>query len=114
MPSNNPEVNRKAQRKWYLKNKKKQLKKNIVYIRKIQTWFNNYKTTLECEECGECHPGCLDFHHKDPAKKKYMISHMAHNGLSPKRILLEIKKCAVLCCNCHRKLHWKEKELAGG
>ena len=55
--------------------------------------------------CGECHPACLDFHHKDEHKKQYQISYMARDLCSIKRIKLEIAKCIILCANCHRKYH---------
>jgi predicted HNH restriction endonuclease len=56
-----------------------------------------------CLYCAEKDPCCLDFHHQSN-DKKYSIS----NKLADKTwtaLLEEIKKCIVVCANCHRKLH---------
>ena len=70
-------------------------------------WFKKYKETLQCSVCGETHPACLDFHHRDPSTKKAPVGNMVHRSSSKTSILREIEKCDVLCANCHRKLHWK-------
>lgn len=57
------------------------------------------------------HPGVLDFHHVDPTTKSFAIS---GGGFSRSwaSIELEIKKCILVCANCHREielgLHKKE------
>jgi len=58
-----------------------------------------------CRECGERHPACLEFHHRDPAQKKFLIASVAFR-LSDAKMLEEVEKCDVLCSNCHRKMHW--------
>lgn len=70
-------------------------------------WWRAFKATLSCEECGESHPDCLDFHHKDPAEKEMWLHQIGSRGWGRERILGEVAKCRVLCCNCHRKLHSK-------
>ena len=58
---------------------------------------------VPCAACGESHPWqCMDFHHKNPADKEFTIS--AING-TREQLELEISKCYVLCCMCHRKIH---------
>lgn len=59
------------------------------------------KVASGCVQCGEKHPACLDFHHKDPATKTRGIGVMVRM----EDILAEIAKCDVLCANCHRKHH---------
>lgn len=101
---------REYQRRWYSENKQR----HIGYVRKrdegIQSWFNEYKKTLKCEECGENHPACLDFHHLNPVDKKFSVS-SHHDRPSKQALIEEIAKCRVLCANCHRKEHWNEREL---
>jgi hypothetical protein len=54
-----------------------------------------------CECCGyNAHACALDFDHLDPATKKRDIAKMHTTNVST--LLLEIKKCQVLCANCHR------------
>lgn len=65
--------------------------------------FYEWKKTLSCENCGENHSACIEFHHVDSSKKDYTISRMA--GKSMKSIMKEVSKCKILCANCHRKLH---------
>jgi protein-arginine kinase activator protein McsA len=65
-------------------------------------WFFELKKGLKCEICGFNHPAALDFHHIDPTQKKFGISINKHNK---KEVLEEIKKCKILCSNCHRIEH---------
>ena len=71
-------------------------------------FINEQKQGKCCAKCGESHIACLDFHH--PGEKDGMLSGAARSW-SVKHILAEIKKCVILCSNCHRKLHWNEKRL---
>lgn len=58
----------------------------------------------QCIRCGESDPACLDFHHRDPLTKVAHVSTM-WNSYGRAAIVEEIKKCDVICSNCHRKLH---------
>jgi len=93
---------------WYIKNKANVINKNIVNKNKNIEWFNDYKKTLVCSKCGETHPACLDFHHLDTTKKDWSVSIIARSTYSRETIMKEIKKCIILCSNCHRKLHYNE------
>jgi L-lactate utilization protein LutB len=86
-------------RKWYYKNQKQEIKKETT------EWLKKYKLTLSCEKCGESEPCCLDFHHLNPKEKETNIGGIAGKGWSKERIIKEIKKCKILCSNCHRKVH---------
>ena len=46
----------------------------------------------------------LEFHHIDPSKKEYGIASngTCHNILKD---IEEIKKCVLVCANCHREIH---------
>lgn len=108
MPAQNKEKNREQQRKWYAKNKELQAERNKVCRSKIQDWFRQYKSNLACHICGEDHPATIDFHHREPSTKVESVSRMANCGYGKEQVLEEIKKCDIVCANCHRKLHWKE------
>lgn len=66
------------------------------------------KKSIGCQKCGENDPICLDFHHLNDKEFEIGISVNGHVSLA--RIEKEIAKCIVLCANCHRKLHYYEKQ----
>lgn len=55
-----------------------------------------------CQKCGydKC-PSAFDFHHLDPSEKDFDIS----SKTSWATIEPELKKCSLLCANCHRETH---------
>lgn len=58
----------------------------------------------KCEICGWTGPiAGFDFHHKDPSKKDFEIGNVANKAWTS--IKKEIKKCRLLCRNCHSILH---------
>lgn len=71
----------------------------------LVNWLREYKKGIICEVCGENYPGCLDFHHKNPEEKDSAVSDLVAKGYGMETILREIKKCVVLCKNCHTKIH---------
>lgn len=73
-----------------------------TYRAKNIAWLREYKQTLQCQNCGETDSLCLDFHHRDPKTKLFNVRDGVNRGI--KKMLEEIAKCDVLCCNCHRKL----------
>jgi hypothetical protein len=72
---------------------KKQLAKN---------WVHQYKVNHSaCADCGVSYPPyVLDFDHlKD---KSFGISRALQLGLELDKIKQEVKKCEIVCANCHR------------
>jgi hypothetical protein len=67
--------------------------------------FREWLKTLCCSKCGENDHACLEFHHRDPSQKEIEISKAVSYVWSDERLEEEIKKCDILCSNCHRKLH---------
>jgi len=63
----------------------------------------------KCQECGwNKHPEILQFHHKDKKAKKFKLSGGNIGCRSWKILMEEIKKCYLLCPNCHFYLHYQE------
>lgn len=95
--------------KWYRKNdanKEKQKKAVAERKRRLYSKYKEYKESLSCKHCGENNSVCLDFHHRDPSEKEASIAHMVTaNGWCWERMMKEMKKCDVLCKNCHAKEH---------
>lgn len=65
--------------------------------------MNEYKREKGCLLCEENDPVALVFHHINPEEKSFTISEFTHHKWMD--ILLEIKKCVVVCRNCHSKIH---------
>jgi hypothetical protein len=89
----------------YEKNKQKYIDKATDWRKAFREWWEEYRSQFSCQECGENHPACLDFHHEDD-NKEANISAMSFSG-NKEKLLKELEKCICLCSNCHRKLHWK-------
>lgn len=73
---------------------------------KIKSKINNYKNSIGCP-CGEKEACCLDFHHTGKDKERN-ISRMVCEQAAWEKVELEIRKCVVVCSNCHRKIHAKK------
>ena len=68
----------------------------------------DYLSTHPCSRCGYNNMLALEFHHRNPKTKIRSISAMFHNGDALKTLAKEIKKCDVLCANCHKIEHASE------
>ena len=107
----NRERSRQYWRDWYARNKEKEIQRVKQRRRNNGAWLDELKGTLSCKRCGESHIACLDFHHKDSSLKEGSITKLVREqGWGRERVLVEIKKCEVLCSNCHRKKHWRERQ----
>lgn len=80
----------------YMKNKYQQKKNKIQEL----------KAKIKCAKCGDSRGYVLDFHHIDPNLKQENISRLTSNTSSLENVYNEIKKCIVLCSNCHREFHY--------
>jgi hypothetical protein len=65
-------------------------------------YFNN-----KCNDCGLSFPiCCYDFHHIDSSTKSFEIAPRLDGNINT--IMEEVKKCIMVCSNCHRIRHYKE------
>lgn len=70
-------------------------------------YIGNYLKTHPCVDCGEPDWVVLEFDHVR-GKKEHTIANLAKQGYdSLNRIIEEIKKCDVVCANCHRRRTYK-------
>lgn len=76
---------------------KYQEKKNII---------QELKSQCKCAKCGDNRGYVLDYHHIDPSEKENTIARMTSNNYELDKVYDEIKKCVVLCANCHREFHY--------
>jgi predicted metal-binding protein len=63
-----------------------------------------------CSHCRITHPAVLEWHHLDPNIKEKDVSKLAVSFHTKEQLLEEMDKCEVLCANCHRILHWEERQ----
>ena len=60
----------------------------------------------KCKKCGyKKSTAALSFHHIDPSKKSFDISHNGNLLGDWESIVIEAKKCELLCLNCHAERH---------
>lgn len=65
-----------------------------------------------CIDCGEKDILVLEFDHVDRKRKRATVTRLLHLPLET--VKKEIEKCAVRCCNCHRRrtarqMGWKTR-----
>lgn len=95
--------------KHYLEHKEYYKDKASKYRSKKNKEFEELRSTLKCSICGEDRHWCLEFHHLNPNEKESEVTRLKE---SPRRLREELKKCIVLCANCHRGLHYKERNIS--
>ena len=67
-------------------------------------WLSGYKRERGCYRCGLKDPRVLDFHHRSKKDKLFGIGGLRRE-VGFQRLSEEIKKCEVVCANCHRIVH---------
>lgn len=94
---------------WGKKHKKQRYSYRVKSYNKKRSLVTKYKEDSKCKQCGENHPACLQFHHRDSKEKEFAIGcSVVNKGMQ--QLMDEIAKCDVLCANCHMKLHYALKE----
>lgn len=84
---------------YWTKKRRKMLKKRAV----------EYKGG-KCILCG--YSNCIDaleFHHINPEEKEFNLGGRQLKRNNWEKVKRELDKCTLLCANCHRELHWKER-----
>ncbi len=79
--------------------KYKEAKRNFIW---------EYLSNHSCVMCGIDDPRVLEFDHIDPSNKRAEVSRLLRTNYGLDTIKEEIKKCRVLCANCHR-IHTAEQ-----
>lgn len=105
------------------------------YHKRVSAKLRHYKKLKGCENCGYNENGlALDFAHKDPTEKSYYIYKDGPTGSGMGKLVSrltiginiaknkqrwielkqEIRKCKVLCKNCHVVETYTNKEMHNG
>ena len=74
-------------------------------VLKVKTALAELNREYKCEECGyNKNYAALNFHHINPLDKSFAISEKS-STVAINTLIEEIKKCAILCANCHAEEH---------
>lgn len=90
----------------FSKNKQDYVNRAEQYRVKLYEWYIELKSEQCCSICGEDKHWRLDYHHRDPSTKSDGVSQMIGKGKSKEKIINEMKKCDILCKNCHADVHY--------
>ncbi len=82
---------------WTCRNKKQRIdKKKALY---------ELMGGEQCQICGYSRCAkALDFHHVDPEEKSFGLT-LCEMSYAWERLVVEAKKCVLICSNCHREVH---------
>lgn len=108
LSTNSKDKNREYQRKYMSDpiKRRRHLDRQIKYKNRRKAFVSRVKTFVGCQICGfDSHPAALDFHHIDSSQKENLVSVISRNNGTLTKVKLEIRKCIVLCSNCHRIFH---------
>jgi len=80
---------------------------------KVKDWRKRFKQKIillfngSCNVCGydRCNEA-LEFHHLDPSKKDFSFGAIRANPKNFSSIIDELRKCIMVCANCHREIHY--------
>lgn len=79
---------------------------------RVKKWREKTKSRLveafdgKCGICG--YNKCIDvleFHHIDSTTKEFGLGSVRGNIVSWNKIVTEVRKCVMLCSNCHKEVH---------
>ena len=82
--------------------------RRLKYKGNIRQKYYELKEASVCAHCGlsgKEHADRLQFHHIHPRGKTDNVAHLVQQAQSWKYIQKEIKKCIVLCDECHKQEH---------
>ena len=83
----------------YVKNSREKRKRQMVYV-----------MGEKCQLCGYNHSVfALEFHHINPKEKSFSFNKA--DNMNWLKIEEELKKCILLCANCHREIHYEESKV---
>ena len=79
--------------------------------KRIENWNKvfTYYGGRRCMVCGmQSEAPIYELHHHDQEGKETNVSSIMHHGWI--KVEKELRKCILLCANCHRVVHHQERE----
>ena len=79
---------------------------------RVKEWRKNTKNRM-IDSMGGCCQVCsynkssraLEFHHLDPTIKDIGFGGARASNVSWKKLVVELRKCILVCSNCHKEIH---------
>lgn len=110
MPYNSKQKQSDYHKQWYADNKadyvKKVQERNIMYKNRNRKFVQRYKQMFACTDCGvKYHFSQMDFDHI-AYDKVDAVARLVNAPSSLTKIKAEIRKCELVCSNCHRFRTW--------
>lgn len=68
-------------------------------------WYNYIKSISRCQLCDETDDVCLQFHHLPDSEKEFLMGRAKETGRGFNDYFVESQKCAIVCANCHKRIH---------
>ena len=96
----------------YKTKRKEKIKQSIIERRALIK--NSIIQAFGGKCCGCGYHACaqsFDLHHNDPLAKEDEIAKLITRCAPLNRIIKEVKKCTLLCANCHREVHAKHRQI---
>lgn len=79
----------------------------------VKSWRQRFKARIrqalggKCCSCGyEKYEGALEIHHLDMADKEISFGAVLANPRAAASLIDELKKCVLVCKNCHVEIHF--------
>lgn len=86
----------------YQAKKDLRIRQSRAQRKRTKEWMDEIKAKIPCSDCGQSFPPvCMDWDHSPDSKKLDGIANMVAKG-HRKQAEAEIKKCELVCSNCHR------------
>lgn len=108
---------REYNKKWYQRNRSSHLqavlKNSRRYYKELSLWIRGLKDR-PCTDCKKKYPYyVMHFDHLGRARKEGHISRMVASRLPKEKIEAELRKCELVCANCHaERTHRRRKKMA--
>lgn len=98
-------------------NRLRQNKNNKASKRRRKVKLREFMNTIKCNPCSDCclsfDPCAMDFDHRDQSVKYDDISSIVNRRVSLRLLQEELKKCDLVCVNCHRIRTYTRKPITG-
>lgn len=84
----------------------------------VKEWRKRFRERIAAAFGGGCaicgYSKCLralELHHLDPAAKEFSFGHIITRACNWAKVVMELRKCVMLCANCHREVHADEASV---